>query len=171
LVPHHAASRPNAQTVAFAVALRQFESQSVALANQAVAQSGSPGVRAAAAQLATDGNVVAARIWQWLDRWDVPGDQRLGVPPSGLVGAGQSPTATLHHACGLVTADELGRLSELEGPAFDQDFARAWVAHADAAFTALESPAAETTGGLRAIVRAADEALRSDVSVLAARWA
>jgi hypothetical protein len=87
-----------------------------------------------------------------------------------VVGEGTSPTATLHHACGLVTADELGRLSELSGVAFDQNFARAWVAHADAAFTALDAPGS-TDGGLTPIVHAAGEALRADLSALAARWA
>jgi hypothetical protein len=130
--------------VAFAVALRTFESQSTALADQAVAQSSSAPMRAAAATLAAHANVVSARIWKTLDQWHVAGVDRLPVlaagPSPGAV-IPSNPTAGLRHACGIVAADELGRLAVMSGTAFDQAFVRDWVNHAQSALVALaEAP-------------------------------
>jgi hypothetical protein len=159
-----AAPPPTAQTIAFVVALRTFESQSVALADQAAAQSSAPALRRTAATLAMDGNSVSAALWAWLDHDHVPGSERLPAPSAGAIGA--SPTAGLRHACALVTADELGRLAVMTGPAFDELFVRDWVAHADAAFNALDEATA-----LRTVVQHAELLLRRDVSMLAANWA
>ena len=127
--------------MAFVVALRNFESKSAALADQAAAQSTSPPLRAAATTLARHANQVAAGLWALLDRWQVPGLERLPVettgPSSGIQPA--NPTAGLRHACGLVAADELGRLAAMTGTAFDQYFMRAWIEHAQSALLALRA--------------------------------
>jgi hypothetical protein len=155
------AQKPTKSDVVFAVALRTFEAQSVALADQAIAQSSSPTMNQAARELASDGNEVAAALWAWMDAHKIAGADRLPQATPGSIG----PSAGLHHACSLVTSDELGRLAVLTGTAFDQDFARDWIAHADAAFAAL----AEETG-MHALVSQATTLLHRDVTLLATSW-
>jgi predicted outer membrane protein len=152
---------PSTETVAFVVALRTFESQSAALADQAVAQSSSAPVRAAASVLATHANSSAARVWALLDQWHVPGLQRLPQASVGSVVAA-TPTARLRHACGIVAADELGRLAVMSGAAFDQSFVRDWIDHAQSALVALQRAPS------LAVARDADRLLHQDISTLAA---
>jgi hypothetical protein len=149
--------------VSFVVALRTFESQSVALADQASSESSSPAVRHAAGVLAAHSRDIGARLWVLLDQWAVPGPARL--PQRGPVNLAD-PTAQLRHACALVANDELGRLSLLSGAVFDQNFARDWVAHAQAALTAFTAAPPGTP-----VVADARRLLTTDISVLAAALA
>jgi hypothetical protein len=135
-----ASAPPTSDTVAFVVALRTFESQSAALADQAAAQSSSPAVRGAATILAHHANAIAARLWALLDRWHVSGVDRLPRLPTGPTAGSvvaSNPTAGLRHACAIVAADELGRLAAMSGTVFDQSFVRAWIDHAQSALLAL----------------------------------
>jgi hypothetical protein len=153
-----AGSRPAAPTVAFVVALRTFESQSVALADQASVQASTSRLQDAARTVADDSRTVDADLWALLDRWQIPGVQRL--PGAGVGGGG--PVAGLRHACALVANDELALLSTAKGPAFDQGFVSAWIAHADNAEIALKQAPSLS------VAREATARLAKDVSVLAA---
>lgn len=163
--PHPAPVPATRDDVAFVVALRTFESQSASLADQAAAQSSSARIRSAALELGGHARHTAAGLWALLDEWRVPGLDRLPPLAAGLSSgavAPSNPTAGLRHACGLVAADELGRLAAMSGRTFDETFVRDWVDHAQSALVALR--VAPKLG----VVGPADRLLHRDIAVLAA---
>jgi hypothetical protein len=155
-------SKVSSGAVEFALALRTFEDSGVTLADQAVAQSTSPAVQAEAAALTAHGNVIAAELWGLLDRWGVPGIDRL--PP-----AAGAPAAVnvLHHDCTVYVNDELARLSVLNGAAFDQRFVSDWVGHATTALAVLDTGRVPDAPGLAGVVAAARASLEADLGALA----
>ena len=107
-----------------------------------------------------------------LDRWAVPGLDRL--PPATAAAPGAGLAVALHHDCTVYVNDELARLSTLAGRQFDQRFIVDWVGHAT---TALQSLTAAgwgsagaprlSTAGLRPVVELAESGLRADLSAVA----
>jgi hypothetical protein len=187
--PPAAVPAPGSATVAFVVALKTFEDSDVALADQAAAESTSLAVRSAATLLARHGDEVGAKVWAVLDRWNVPGVDRLPAwgngaasapsaasaasAPSAASAASANPTLVLHHDCTVYVNDELAHLSVLTGAGFDRRFVADWVGHATTALQSLETARWDRSGaprlsapGLREAVAVAESDLGADLATV-----
>lgn len=166
---------PESSTVQFVVALRTFEERDVALADQAIAPSHDPRLRAAAVAWARQANDTSAAIWVLLDRWGVPGVDRLPVADPSVVSSAlagpiegiPAATAGLRYTCGPVANDELSELAELSGPTFDTRVRLLWTEDETVGLQALAMAPHVHAPGLGPILKVAARAMRRDLSYLA----
>ncbi|WP_371779687.1 DUF305 domain-containing protein [Streptosporangium subroseum] len=116
--PPPSSSTHNAADVSFAQQMIPHHRQAVAMADLAATRASSPEVKALAARIKAEQGTEIETMSGWLRSWGerVPGDT------SGMDNPG-------HDMPGMMSAEEMDRLSEASGKTFDTMFLQMMIAH------------------------------------------